>query len=76
TVTHGQQGLLFPRKDADGLARSLSLLVENPDLAHRLGQQGHQIVQRYRWEVIASQVEEYYKDCLRSADGRSRKRAV
>jgi phosphatidylinositol alpha-mannosyltransferase len=76
TVTHGQQGLLFPPKDADGLARSLALLVENPDLAHRLGQQGHQIVQRYRWEVIASQVEEYYEDCLRSANGRSRKRAV
>lgn len=76
TVTHGQQALLFPRRDADGLARALALLVDNPELAHRLGQRGHEIVQRYRWEVIASQVEDYYEDCLRAANGRSWKRAV
>ena len=76
TITHGQEGLLFPRRDADGLARALKLLIENPELAHRLGQRGHQIVQRYRWEVVASEIEDFYEDCLRSANGRSRKRAV
>jgi D-inositol-3-phosphate glycosyltransferase len=75
-VSHGQQGLLSPRKDPQALAKSLSLLIENPELAQRMGARGRQIVEKYRWSVVASQVEDYYEDCLRSVNGFARKRAV
>jgi phosphatidylinositol alpha-mannosyltransferase len=76
TVSHGQQGLLFAPKDSEELARALTLLVANPELAQRMGARGHRMVQQYRWDVVASQVEDYYDYCLKAADGRARKRAV
>jgi glycosyltransferase involved in cell wall biosynthesis len=75
-VSHGQQGLLFAPKDSEELARALTLLVANPELAQRMGARGHRMVQQYRWDVVASQVEDYYDYCLKAADGRARKRAV
>jgi len=75
-VTHGQQGLLFAPKDSEDLASALALLVANPELAQRMGARGHRMVQKYRWDVVASQVEDYYDYCLKAANGRARKRAV
>ena len=75
-ISHGQQGLLVPRKNSEELATSLSLLIENPELAGRMGARGNQMVQKYRWAVVASQVEDYYEVCLRAANGVTRKRAV
>ena len=75
-VTHGQEGLLFPRKDPEALAESLALLIENPDMARRMGAKGRQSVEKYRWSVVASQVESYYEDCLRAANGFARQRAI
>ena len=75
-VTHGQQGLLFPPKDSEALAKSLALLIQNPNLAQRMGARGRQSVDKYRWSVVASEVEAYYEECLRAANGFARKRAV
>ena len=75
-MEHGNQGLLFPRKDAEALTNCLALLIENPELAQRLGANGRRTVEQYRWEVVASQVEAYYEDCLRGANGFLKQRAV
>ena len=75
-ISHGEQGLLVTRKNTEELAQSLSLLIQNPDLARRMGAKGNQMVQKYRWAEIASQVEDYYEVCLRAANGFTRKRAV
>ena len=74
-VSHGEQGLLFPRKDTEKLAQSLAMLVQDAELRQRMGANGHQMVQKYRWNVVASQVEDYYDYCLRNANGHARKRA-
>ena len=71
-VTHGHQGLLFPRQDPEALASALALLVDNPDLARSMGAKGRQSVEEYRWSVVASQVESYYQDCLGAANGFAR----
>ena len=68
-VSHGEQGLLFPAKDPEALASALALLIENPNLGQRLGANGRQTVERYRWSVVASQVEDYYNNCLAAANG-------
>jgi glycosyltransferase involved in cell wall biosynthesis len=36
-VTHGENGLLFPSDDADGLARALVRVLSNRELASGLG---------------------------------------
>ena len=74
-VTHGDQGLLFPRKDSEALANALSLLITDPELARRMGARGREAAKEYRWERVAGQVEEYYEHCLRSDNGHSWKRA-
>lgn len=73
-VSHGRQGLLFPRKDTVALADTLGFLVRNPELRRRLGATGQQMVDEYQWRTVAHQVENYYYDCLEAADGPSRKR--
>ena len=73
-VSHGRQGLLFPRKDTEALAAALALLVQNPELAQSMGARGRQDVETYRWDKVASQVVDFYYDCLSSANGHSRTR--
>ncbi|PKB67926.1 MAG: hypothetical protein BZY81_03530 [SAR202 cluster bacterium Io17-Chloro-G4] len=63
-LTHDQEGLLFPPKDAQALCDALSLLIKNPDIARRMGASGRHTVEKYRWSVVASQVAEYYEQCL------------
>jgi phosphatidylinositol alpha-mannosyltransferase len=63
-IAHGRQGLLCPPRDSGALTEALAYLVRNPDVAHRLGVTGRRMVQRYRWQVVARQVEDYYHQCL------------
>ena len=73
-VSHGHQGLLVPRKDSEALANALGLLVRNPELARQLGARGRESAEEYRWDRVANQVENYYQDCLRTANGHTWKR--
>jgi phosphatidylinositol alpha-mannosyltransferase len=81
-IAHGQQGLLFRRRDPEALAATINYLAHNPDLRQRMGATGRHIVEKYRWEAVARQVESYYYDCLELAqpahqiNGYSWKRAV
>ena len=75
-MTHNKEGLLFPPKDAEALSEALAQLIENPELARRLGASGRQTVDKYRWSVVAAQVVEYYENCLRSTDGIAGTRAA
>lgn len=63
-ISHGRQGLLCPPRDAGALTDALAYLVRNPAVARRLGATGRGMVQRYRWQVVARQVEDYYHHCL------------
>ena len=75
-IEHGEQGLLVDPKDGDELAKSLARLIEDRELARRMGSRGREMVEQYRWEAVASQVEAYYEVCLRAANGTTRTRAV
>ena len=63
-VKDGEQGLLFPRRDSEALAETLAVLINHPDYAARLGSTGRKMVEQYRWNVVARQVETYYYDCI------------
>ncbi len=75
-IEDGEQGLLVARKDGDELAKALERLIEDRALAKRMGSRGREMVEQYRWEAVASQVEAYYEACLRAANGNSGTRAV
>ena len=71
-VKNGEQGLLFPRRDAQSLASTLATLVERPEYARRLGETGRRLVEQYRWQVVARQVESYYYHCIAETHGATR----
>lgn len=81
-VTHGRQGLLAPRRDAQALSESLTYLANNPDLRRRMGAIGRQTADDYRWKTVAQQVENYYYETMESVqrervmNGHSRQRAI
>ena len=74
-LSHGEQGLLFRRRDSEHLASALDTLIRDRELAARLGATGREMVEQYRWKVVAQQVEDYYHDCMELAHGCTRPRA-
>lgn len=70
-VKEGEQGLLFPRKDPQALADTLATLINNPEHARQLGDTGRRMVEQYRWQAVARQVENYYLDCISENNGHS-----
>jgi len=68
-VKEGEQGMLFPRKDPQALADTLATLINNPEYARQLGDTGRRMVEQYRWQAVARQVENYYLDCISENNG-------
>ncbi len=66
-IRDGEQGLLFPRKNSEALAETLAQLINHPAQAARMGAVGRQLVEQYRWQVVARQVETYYYDCIETS---------
>jgi glycosyltransferase involved in cell wall biosynthesis len=50
-------------QEADLLADKLTWFLDHPEEAQKMGQAGFERVQNeYSWEVIVSQVEEFFKE--------------
>jgi glycosyltransferase involved in cell wall biosynthesis len=47
-VIPGETGHIFPSEDASALADKMMQLLENPDQARHMGENGRQLIQRYR----------------------------
>jgi D-inositol-3-phosphate glycosyltransferase len=64
TVQDGKTGYLVPQGDPEALAEKIALVLSNPALARQLGTNGRTFAQDYRWELIASQVDQLYQRTL------------
>ena len=65
-MTDGKEGLLIEPNDPEALANGISKLIDNPELRSKMKLAGPKTAVKYRWEVIADQVEEYYLQLLSS----------
>ena len=63
-ISDGGEGLLYPPKDDEALANAIGMLLKDHDLRQRLAANGRQMVEKFRWERVASRVMGYYKTFL------------
>ena len=69
-VKDGETGLLVPEKNPEAIAEAVLRLLNNPEYARHLGEQGYAHVQKYfDWGLIMEQYEALYQKCV-SPDAR------
>lgn len=68
-IRHGYQGLLVPPKDGKALSEAIAILIRNPDLRMKMGLQGKDFVNSYKWESVAKQVVNYYETTMKRSNG-------
>jgi glycosyltransferase involved in cell wall biosynthesis len=62
-----ETGLLVREKDPEAIAKAVLRLLENPDFAQRLGEQGcAHAADYFNWDRIIDQYESIYRKCLLS----------
>ena len=65
-ITHGEDGLLVPFGNVAELAEAIERLLEERDLARRLGQAGYEkTLARHTWDHKYAQVKEVYEELTR-----------
>ncbi len=68
-VSQNVNGLLAPARDSDGIANAVLQILKDQTLSERLVHAGRRTAQQYRWERVASEVEEYYEQCIEEVIG-------
>ena len=63
-LTHNEEGLLVPPKDADSLAQALLSLLGDSSLRNRMGEKGVLHAQKFSWENVSTQIMDYYLELL------------
>jgi hypothetical protein len=64
-VRRGEQALLVPPRDVDGLAAALGTLLRDPLLRERMGESGRRRAEQFSWEAVTARVEDYYGFVIR-----------
>ncbi|MFA4818984.1 MAG: glycosyltransferase family 4 protein [Patescibacteria group bacterium] len=64
-IKDGQNGLLAVAGSADSLAAAIDILLNNPDKARHLGQNGAQRArQNYQWDKLGQELDDLYRGLL------------
>jgi phosphatidylinositol alpha-mannosyltransferase len=63
-VRHDVEGILVPPSDPGSLAEATSRLLEEPEVAGKMGKAGRARARRYSWDRVAKEVEEAYEEAL------------
>jgi glycosyltransferase involved in cell wall biosynthesis len=67
----GVSALHVPPGDPEALAASVGRLLDDPDLAARLGAAGRaRVVERFTWRAVAEQTVAWYRAVLATREGR------
>ena len=64
-VINGKTGLLVPLKDSEALADAIIKVLNDEDLARKMGQNGRRLVEeKYTWEMAAEMTERVYNEVI------------
>ncbi len=63
-LENGKQGFLAERRSPEDIADKIIKLLDNKELARKMGEQGRQQALNYSWEQITKKVEAYYTELL------------
>jgi len=66
-VRQGEDGLLVPPRDPEALAAALGSVLDDRDLAERLGRAGVARSARYSWDTVTRVVESAYEEAVGGA---------
>jgi glycosyltransferase involved in cell wall biosynthesis len=67
-ITHGHDGLLFPVGNVAALAGAIKLLIGDPELRRRLGDEGYSTAHRkFLLSTMVDKTEAYYSEVVQSA---------
>jgi glycosyltransferase involved in cell wall biosynthesis len=68
TVTDGVNGLVIANRDPIALGSAIQKLIEQPDLAERLGQNGLELVRsQWTWNKAVNDLENHLRDVVKQA---------
>jgi phosphatidylinositol alpha-mannosyltransferase len=63
-LTHGEEGLLAPPRNAQGLSQTLMTLLTDAGLRRQMGQKGQVTASNYGWQHVARRVCDYYQKVI------------
>jgi len=64
-LTSGEEGLLAPPRNVNGLYTHLMTLLTDQALRRQMGEKGRLTAARYSWPRVAEQVFDYYQQTLK-----------
>ncbi|MFP4002053.1 MAG: glycosyltransferase family 4 protein, partial [Thermoplasmata archaeon] len=64
-IVEGKHGLLAEPMNSEDIAGKIRTLLENPDMAERMGKKGRERVEeKFTWQKVAEDIESVYKSIL------------
>jgi len=63
-VKPGESGILVPPGDAQALATGIMRLIDQPEVARKMGQQGRRLSRHYSMEMMIEKIESLYEELL------------
>ena len=67
-VEDGRNGYLVPPGSPSALAEKISVLLENPSIATRMGEYARHLSQtRFSWDAVATQIRDVYEDLAKNS---------
>ncbi len=64
-VTDGQEGLHSEPMNAEDIAKKIKLLLSNPNLRKKMGENGRKkVLDKFTWDKVAGQIEDVYEEVI------------
>ena len=65
-IDDGEDGIIFPNRDSQALARAIARLMDEPETLTHMGERAKEIFQaRFTGQIFAKNVEQVYLDVLK-----------